>query len=149
MNELGTEKAMLSRPFITGAHFSIPKNLFESLGGFNENLRDCEDYELALRATQAGIPIYFDPGIVAWHGDFITAHSYARRLGEYKKAFKSVADLHDLPENPARNWKSIVYYFFSFRFWLTAIDREMFMWLPEKLRYKLYDIIFQGHSIFS
>lgn len=149
MNELGTEKTQLKRPFITAAHFSIPKTLFESLGGFNDGLRDCEDYELALRAAKAGVPIYFDPTIIGWHYDFITARSYARRLEEYNKAYAKVVELHGLPRKEPHSWKSIAYFFFSFDSWLKAIDRNSLLWLPKGLRYKVYAVIFHSHTIFS
>ncbi len=47
---------------------SLPRTLFLRFGGFSQAMsRGSEDIELGLRLTKAGVPIFFDPTILAYH----------------------------------------------------------------------------------
>ena len=70
--------------FLSAANMSIPKILFEKLGGFNEALRDCEDYDLAIRAAKRSIAIYYLPNAVVAHDDRLTIGSYISRIASYR-----------------------------------------------------------------
>lgn len=140
LNQLNEQKL-----FLTAANMSIPKTLFNALGGFNEKLTDAEDYELAVRAYKKGIPIYFDKSNIAWHDDFITCKGYIKRRREYNKAINN--------GNKEAIYKygtlsKIEHYFFSRPFWVYLIDHTIVLLsLPKKIRYGLYSMIIWRSAI--
>ena len=94
--------------YVNGSNLITSRQTYELLGGFDEQLETGEDVDFCLRATRAGIPIFFNPNFVAnhegypktvgcfvrrerWHGksDFLTA----RRLLNSKVALASIAFL--------------------------------------------------------
>jgi glycosyltransferase involved in cell wall biosynthesis len=141
--------------FLAAAHFSIPKQLFFELCGFDEKLRDAEDFDLAKRALDKGMQIIFKPNIVAWHDDFITCRRYIFRQQEYNKAHQNLKNLY--PERyqqnpytyePVNGIKKIVYWFFSGYFWVNVVDKYNFLCiLPKNIRYKLYDVIITANAV--
>lgn len=48
---------LIKKNVLTGASILIGKNLFLSIGGYDESLRSCEDFDLWLRLLDAGIPV--------------------------------------------------------------------------------------------
>lgn len=149
MSELAKSYQKLDNPFITAANFSISKTTFQLLGGFDERLTDCEDYDLALRAKNKNIDIYFNPNIYGWHDDFITAVSYLKRLKEYKEAnfeLIKINPLAKISQTKITLFKYLIYFLFSFDFWIKIIDKEWSQWIPKKIRYKLYGIVFHSQS---
>src|SRR5690606_37464399 len=88
MSKLPTQKSQLTldNMFLSAANFSIPKILFQKLGGFDERLSDNEDLLFSLKAYNKHIPIYFDRNALAWHDDFISCTSYINRQMEYSLA---------------------------------------------------------------
>lgn len=53
--------------FVWSGNMSLPKSLFESLGGFSVSLPRHEDLELGIRAEFAGIQICFDASAIGAH----------------------------------------------------------------------------------
>ncbi|MEQ9288847.1 MAG: glycosyltransferase [Cyclobacteriaceae bacterium] len=150
MKGLSVTYKKLNQPFITSAHFSIPKTLFFNLGGFDDRLSDAEDYDLAIRAKATNVDIYFNPKLFGWHDEFITAQSYLQRLKQYAKSNNQLAEINPGVGATQKETSLIakaVYYFFSFRFWLLLIDSESLCWLPKSIRYKIYDFIFHSQSV--
>ena len=48
--------------WVTGAYLWIRRDLFEAIGGFDENIfMYCDDIDLCYRARQAGYPAYYHP----------------------------------------------------------------------------------------
>lgn len=142
---IATSFSLISQPYLTAANFSIPKQVFESLNGFDDKLTDCEDYDLALRAQKLGVSIYFDPEIIGWHDDFITAEKYVLRLKEYEQALRNVCLLRGL-EKSLNITKKAIYWTLSFPVWIKWIDIHALIWLPVGIRYKLYDAVFFSQS---
>ena len=145
------------KPFLTAANFSIPKELFVQLGGFDENLTDAEDFDLAVRVTQSNIPIYFLSQAIAWHDDFITCASYIRRQLQYREAHRKLRQLKpDLYQAivqyqpaPLTPLKKLVYRLFSGRFWVKTVDNHNFLrFLPQGIRYRIYDFIITSQSTY-
>lgn len=136
---------------LTAANFSLSKQLFTSLDGFDERLSDVEDFELATRAFDSGIPIYYFRKANAWHNDLITCRSYILRQRQYNKAYQELFLIRpDLIGKFAQTsgskttfLKKAFYYFFSFAFWYKWIDKEVFFikMLPTSIRYKLYNVV--------
>ncbi|QDA59345.1 glycosyltransferase family 2 protein [Hymenobacter jejuensis] len=142
--------------FLTAANLSLPKALFLRLGGFDSFLRDIEDFDLGMRATDAGVPIYLLSQAFAWHDDFVSCASYVRRLREYRKAHKILAERR--PElykkygaNPVlqpSGLKAQVFSLFSAPWWQKVIDKGLLRFLPKGPRYKLYDIVSTAQGVY-
>lgn len=141
-----TEKTL----FLTAANFSLPKKIFEQIGGFDAELNDCEDFDLGVRAFQAGYPVFFNPHIIAWHDDLPSCRAYILRQRQYRVAFQKLKEKK--PElylkfsgyeyNVPTGLKRMIYRFFARKFFVVVIDG--FNWLkifPKKIRYRFYDII--------
>lgn len=144
----GLNRLNLDNLFFSAANSSIRKADFLTLGGFDERLRDNEDYDLALRALEMEIPIYLDKENSAVHHDRITVHSYIKRLKEYQKGksrlitFNSVRYSHFTSVmQKESDWKSFVYKFLSKRFFVSLIDKQLLKVLPKLARYKIYSAV--------
>jgi glycosyltransferase involved in cell wall biosynthesis len=137
--------------FFTTANCSFKRSDFNTLGGFNELLTDAEDYELALRALQAGLPVYFDKSNYAIHHDLITCQSYIKRQGEYKRAIIQVLQLNPeavpkITPKPTA-FKHFIYTILSLPVFPKLIDRfNIFLLLPKSLRYTCYSAVIHAHS---
>jgi len=140
--------------FITGAHFSIPKNLFNELGGFDNRLTDAEDWDFAVKAFLGKSDIYLDPDNIAYHQDFITCENYIRRRREYVVAQKRLNELNKyvlengfsrLQEVRAPFLKKSIISMVSNMTMVKLIDNGFFKTvLPKTIRYRLYDLVIVG-----
>lgn len=136
---------------LTAANFSISTSLFKSLNGFDERLSDVEDFELATRAFQSGIPIFFMPNAKAWHNDLISCKSYVKRQKQYNEAYKAllkfrpelIGQFEQTRPYKISNLKKLLYLPFSLEIWKSWIDSEILFIkvLPKKIRYKIYDLV--------
>jgi glycosyltransferase involved in cell wall biosynthesis len=137
--------------FFSAANCSIPKTIFDQLGGFNSALHDAEDFDLALRALENGIAVYYDKMNTVVHHENLSCAAYIKRLRQYGRAHAQLAELH--PERkhqrqPTSRPRKVIYRFFSFPFWLWLIDNGIFVFLiPRKLRYHLYSVVIHALSV--
>lgn len=144
------------RIFITAANFSISRITFEKLNGFDETFNDAEDFDLAVRAYKAGIPLYFNYQAFAWHNETITCASYIKRQRQYNHAHKALAELKPWLQSEGyiknveqpQGLKKKLFELFTFSFWVKAADTGILKVLPKRLRYKLYDIIITANGIY-
>jgi glycosyltransferase involved in cell wall biosynthesis len=142
--------------FITAANFSIRKKLFQELEGFDERLKDAEDFDLAVRAFKKGIDLYFNYEAFAWHDDRINCKSYIKRQRQYSEAHQKLIDIHPWmqeegfikPVTKPSGWKNILFQVFLNKRWINAVDTNKLSWLPKFLRFKLYDLIITANGIF-
>lgn len=143
--------------FVTAANFSISKKLFLELKGFDEALNDAEDFDLAVKAFNNNVPLYYKHEAFAIHDDSFTCASYIKRHREYQQAHSKLRKIKplmyskfNLREIKQPAWyKSVIYRLFAFRFWLWTVDS--FNWLkllPKKLRYRIYDLIITANGIY-
>ncbi len=141
------------KPYLTAANFSIPKILFEKLNGFDRNLNDSEDFDLAVRASELKIPAFFLYNAIAYHDDFLTCRSYIKRLRQYKFSHERLKVLKPELYNRFNQYeynkigigKKVIYSMFTYKLWVDLIDSTIFFHiLPKKIRFKLYDIITTG-----
>lgn len=134
--------------FFTAANCSISKKVFWQLNGFNEQLKDVEDFELARRALGQGVPVFYDKRLKAVHNEQITCISYIRRLREYSSARKKLNVLDPASSNSRRKLtklKRMIYRMFAFPFWVWLIDTGFLRHvLPERIRYAFYSLIIQA-----
>lgn len=135
--------------FLSAANFSIPKNIFYKIGGFNETLTDCEDFDFCKKAQTNLITIFYDKNNKAWHNDLLTIKGFISRQIEYKKSYNKL-----LNENPERYYseknniykvnffKQVVYKFLSIGIWITIIDKFNFIkFLPKFIKYYIYGLV--------
>lgn len=143
--------------FITAANFSISKDTWHLLNGFDERLSDAEDYDLAIRASILELPMYYNINALAWHDDVVSCRKYIKRLREYREAQlylqKIKPELYPLSHKYAINvptgLKSIFFKLFCFSFWIDSVDSNMWKYiLPQKIRYRLYDFILTANASF-
>ena len=119
------------------------------MNGFDEDLSDAEDYELARRALDRHVPVVYDKCNKAVHNDQIACRSYIRRLREYSAAHEKLnmrESVTSRKRSRGVNLKRLVYRAFAFQFWVWLIDAGVFSYVfPTRLRYALYSVII--HSL--
>ena len=149
----GTRPISNDQLHITAANMSIPADLFKKLDGFDENLTDIEDLDLAIRAQSFGIDIYFNREAIGWHDDFITCRSYIYRRRQYEIAIKKLIDLKPNYSNilghksiNVFSCKLLIYNLFARKFWIKQIDKKNLIYLPKFLRYWIYELTIWGLS---
>ena len=149
------EKAKQEITYITAANFSIKKSVFDSVSGFDERLRDAEDFDMALKLKAQGYKISLDPHIVARHMIFGSFTQYMNRMKEYGKARERLVEVNPLAgeffkknEHTFSFPKKVFFYIFSFNFWPKLADKKMLMFIPPHLRYKMYDYMLTANIIF-
>jgi len=148
----------LDYPYITASNFSIPRELFFNLGGFDNRLKDAEDYDLAVRAQFAEIPIFFSNKAVAINNDVdnITCINYIKRIREYTFMQQFLQKLkpelypqgHRYASVVPKGIKGRIFLFFCSKFWINAIENKWLIFLPKNSRYKLYDLIITANASF-
>ncbi len=140
--------------FLAAANMSLTRETFYKLSGFDERLRDIEDFDLCNRAVSMGMSIYYNQGYAdAYHDDPITCKSYILRQREYMKSlhqlYRMKPDiyekyLHRIHPKPSRP-KRILYSLISNGFMVSLIDQGVMKYLmPAKVRYPFYDYIING-----
>ncbi len=139
--------------FLTAANLSVRKEDFEKLGGFDSRLKDAEDFDLAMRALNAGMNVLFDKSNIAWHDDVITCKAYIQRQKQYQGAYNKLIQINpsykDLVGERKLNLnflKRSIYFVLSWKFWVDQIDKNRLTILPKKIRYRFYDIVITGLS---
>lgn len=138
--------------FITAANFSVAKDVFWSLNGFDERLTDAEDYDLAIRAVEKGIPLFYNHQAFAWHDDQVTCSGYIRRQRQYAIAQSSLQALHQGRVNKYKvtipvGLKGMMFRLFCHRVWISSIDRNFWKYiLPQSIRYRLYDWVITANA---
>jgi len=66
--------------YIPGGNLFIRKDLFDLVGGFDENLTSSEDVDLCHRVRRMGLEVYSDPAIEVSHlGDDLTLGQFFRK----------------------------------------------------------------------
>lgn len=147
-------------PYISATNFSILKNDFLKLGGFDERLRDAEDYDLAVAAVRMGYSIYMLNNAPALHNDTSGQNfiSYIKRLRQYEQAQKDLIKIKpDIFGDPETNFrypkqlhglKAIFFQTLARRGFVNSILRGYWKWLPVKVRCKLYDFIVTANGVF-
>lgn len=141
----GLNQMRMDNLFFTASTFSVLKDTFVTLGGFDARLTDAEDYDFAYRALEIGIPVYLDTDNRSIHHDRITCFSYVKRIRQYSKAHSNLNILHPDRVVIRATGQSVIrkpfYFIFSFPFWISWVDQERLRFLPRAWRFKIYDWI--------
>jgi len=138
-------------PYLTASNLSIPRNIFLQLGGFDGRLSDAEDYDLAVRALEQNIVVYYLLNAVAFNNtvNLPSCYDVIRRQRQYRLANSNLRQLKpDLYNKfPLRDGykpsfaKRLIYKLFCGVWWIKSVDNEYWILLPRKVRFKFYDII--------
>lgn len=141
----------------SSGNLSVSRQIFNGLNGFDELLRDSEDFDFSMKALKQSIPIFIDYNTWAWHADYINLGGYITRQKEYIKSKTHLAilkpeylKLH--PEsfsiNKISKFKKILSRIFIYNpFWKFLLLSKFFLIFPEKIRYRLYSIIIFSSTI--
>jgi len=146
----------LNYPYLTAAHFSLPRELFKKLNGFDEKLTDVEDYDFAIRAFEQDIPIYKSTDAIAYHNDPVTFKNYILRKRQYAQGHLTLEDMYSeryrkytaRQFKPHTGIKKVIFNMAASKKLVKMVDSES-IWLkllPKSLRYKLYELIIHGLS---
>jgi glycosyltransferase involved in cell wall biosynthesis len=160
-NNKETEEAvLLNHPYVTAANFSIYRSTFGELNGFDERLKDAEDYDFAYRAKLKDKSLYISNKAWAYHNDKSLQNfkGYIKRLRQYNEAQMELIRIKpELFGNPLTNirypkqpsgLKSIVFRAFVGNYWIKGIDRGVWTWLPQKLRCTFYSYIVTANGVY-
>jgi len=142
--------------FLTAANMSIPKSSFHSLNGFDDELRDIEDFDLAVRFHYNGGKVVYDPSNVVFHSSFETLRQYIFRQREYRKWHRILLNLRR--EEPFSNYydklvveKSkileVIYKLLPSSI-VESIDQNKLSFLPRRLRYMIYQRIISAFAVY-
>lgn len=152
-----TVKMAPDQPFITAANFSLPRSVFEQLGGFEPTLTDAEDFDLAMRASEAGRAIYFLNQAEAWHDDLVSCATYIRRLREHGRENKTLVALRPAMLAkyaqslflPPTGLKKQIFKLFTHSAWVPLIDSERLTYLlPKAVRYQVYGLVITAQGVY-
>ncbi len=151
----GTSR-QLKDPYITASNFSIRRDVFFSLNGFDERLRDAEDYDLAVRAKEKGLPIYYNYEALAYNNELDNNNCLktVKRQRQYASANRQLRKFKpDLYKNYTIRGeykpniiKKTFFKLVCSKWWINSVDKGYWRWLPQKLRFKLYDIIITANG---
>ena len=142
------------------ANLSINKSLFESLGCFDERLSDGEDFLFGILANEQGIPIRFDPSLVAYHCDYGDLEYFIQRSIQYAESKQIIFLLypeftekyghaHVKPRASTFLRKELRRFFRFSRSWDKLVNSALFKCIPRKARFKVYDYIISSSLYFS
>lgn len=142
---------------LTTANCSFPKKIIDEVGGFDENLKEVEDFDLGTRIMKGGFKMYYNPDILAWHDnpdwDF---KKFVQRQVQYraddlsfvkKMEFEGSLDekLKKHPRFRADKKYNLVktgfINLFANQKWIRLAEKKPFTILPKSIRYKFMDFV--------
>lgn len=141
-----------SLPYLTSANFSITKDAFEGLYGFDKRAEVSEDFDLGYRASRSGMRVIYNSDARAWHDSPVDCATYIRKQIEHYRSYINIPSIH--PELAQRitkykpgPLKRLIYKAISWQFLIPLIDRGFFRnKLPQSIRFKFYDVLVTGLS---
>jgi glycosyltransferase involved in cell wall biosynthesis len=143
--------------FFTTQNMSLPRRVFENLEGFDERLKDSEDFDFGVRALIHDIPVYVDGRLVVWHREIAGLDQTLRRQQQYYQWKVKLLELHPeycniLPEHffwlkntlLKRAKKSI---FTNALFKRTIFNPIVVSSLPDRLKFYLFSTYLYANSV--
>ncbi len=142
--------------FVTAGNCSVPRIIFDQLGGFDERLKDAEDYDLATRALLFQVPLYFSERAWAYHNETVTCRQYIKRLRQYSAVQGQLSSIkpelygttHKYKIATPAGTKALIFKALCSNFWINSVDNRYWSWLPKQVRFKLYDLIITANGSF-
>jgi glycosyltransferase involved in cell wall biosynthesis len=146
----GWTRLDLNSLFFTSANCSVKNTVFQKLKMFDERLLDAEDHDIAYRALERGVLVFFDKENEVAHHERITCRSYVMRLRSYRSAHIKLKEFY--PErldyriaSSPNVLKKLAYRLFAQPIFVKWIDENNLIFFPQRLRYRIYDIVI--HSL--
>lgn len=138
----------------------VSREAFLAVGGFDETLRDCEDFELSVRVADSGQKIIHDLRNIVRHADYADFNAFIHRQIEYKRGRERLRKLR--PELAARfpkvfhagvgmtSMKTLIRRLFVFnQFWKSVYRSGLLMLTPRRFRYLIYDLVISSTFLLS
>lgn len=151
-----SQKLSLSNLYFSACNSSMPKRVLISLEGFNEKLNDAEDYELAFRAIDFGYDVFASSLPVAVHNDQFTFITYVKRMRDYEATQKKLSKLvpkllqhkSSISTVTPSGLKLLLFKLLCNKWWIEGVEKNKFIWLPQSIRFKLYDMIITANGTY-
>jgi glycosyltransferase involved in cell wall biosynthesis len=155
-----SETTLLNQPYISACNFSLPKIVFNQLGGFDQRLTDAEDFDLAMSAQEMNVPIFLSKSAWAVHCDvnIKTFTKYIKRIRHYRLAQYTLIALkperyQDKTKNKRyvempKGVKAIIFKLLAHKVFIKSLESKFWCWLPISVRFKLYDAIITANGVY-
>lgn len=142
----------VSQVFLSAANFSISKELFEKLGGFDRKKEVVEDFDLAVRAVRRGILIFYRPSARAFHDNILTCSEFVKKQRQYAESYLRYSAVQPeleqsfsaLQRYRPSFLKRLFYFVFSTPFFVRLVDSNVLQVLPRRLRFEFYAVVVTG-----
>jgi len=87
------------RPYLLwGGNFSVPRVVWDRVGGFDESFPRSQDTDFGLRVAATGIRIVVEPRALSWHRYVCPYPAFPRQMFEEGRSVVRLAKKHGLPE---------------------------------------------------
>lgn len=113
---ISVNRWLLLRNYITGASLMAPKQLLLDLGGYDESLRSCEDFDLWLRIISTGVivknishPLYY----YYYNSDSLSNNLVNTSFWETQVILKYLSDINKSPDKSF--WSSFILFVWIIR----------------------------------
>ena len=142
--------------FLTAANMAMRREDFDKLGGFDAELKDAEDFDLAVRAREFDIGVVFDPRNMARHQSFGSFREYILRRRQYMTAHARLRvqrrdhpyrNIYNRYQVDSRGYKRFFYALFPVGL-VAMMDRGFFNRLPKRAKYALYSRIIAAFTVY-
>ena len=139
----------------TACNMSLPRQVFEQLGGFDTRFSDGEDFDFAVRAINNSIRIIYDNTLLAWHNDWPGIDTYIKRQNEYELAKIQIVKVHpdylgyfpNLIVTKGSKMKKLISKIIRLKLGKWVISKNsIFETLPLNLKFFLYKITISSYS---
>jgi glycosyltransferase involved in cell wall biosynthesis len=141
--------------FVTSGNASMLRSTFNIIGGFDNRLNDAEDYLFSVMANRNSIDMYYSKSAWAYHYELKSCRMTIKRFREYILAQIQLKQLdNEISENSKyynvkNNYiKNKLFLLFAFKFWIDGVDSCKFTFLPQQVRFKLYDVIITANGVY-
>ena len=81
-----------------GGNFSVPRAVWDRVGGFDESFPRSQDTDFGLRVAATGIRIVMEPRALSWHRYVCPYPAFPRQMFEEGRSVVRLAKKHGLPE---------------------------------------------------
>ena len=156
LNEISVDEKMnKTNYFIQSGNCSMNKYTFNVIGQFDKRLNDAEDYYLSVLANRKNIDMYYSKTAWAYHYELRSCIKYIKRIREYHISQLVLKTLDDeiaknskyVISNVSKS-KMLIYKTFASLIWINLIDKGFLKFMPQYIRFKLYDVIITSNGVY-
>lgn len=149
LHSINRGKVDLDHFNFTACNMSISKKTFEDLSGFDERLKDSEDFDFGMRALKKNITVFYDISIAAFHNDWPKINDFIIRNNQYNIGKKELVKYHPeyiayLPElskkSPPKLKRWLLQFFKTVFSNCVIHESPILNYLPLKITFLIYKI---------